>query len=49
MRQMSRKMEELSRQMAVLMANAGIATREQVKAVKTHERKVREQNQAAGK
>ena len=47
MRQMSRKMEELSRQMAVLMANMRTATKEQVKVAKTHERKVKEQNQAA--
>ena len=43
---MSRKVEEMGRQMAVLMANLGTATREQAKVAKTHERKVKEQNQA---
>ena len=47
MRQLSRKVEEMSKQMAVLLANTGTATKEQTKIAKAQERKVREQNKVA--
>lgn len=43
---MSKRVGEISKQLAVLIANTGTATREQIKVAKAHKRKLREQNQA---